>query len=75
MKRYLTETVRRDLGKKMVYLTGPRQVGKTTVALELLAGKPGYLNWDTDEGRTAILAKNFPLSDLLVFDEIHKFRR
>jgi predicted AAA+ superfamily ATPase len=33
------------------------------------------LNWDVDEGRAAILNKEFPNSDLLVFDEIHKFKR
>ena len=47
MKRYLFDTIHSDLGKKMVLLTGPRQVGKTTLAKGLMAGYPNgqYLNW------------------------------
>ncbi|WP_255350448.1 hypothetical protein [Limnohabitans sp. 2KL-3] len=30
MKRYLDDRVQADLAHKMVFLTGPRQVGKTT---------------------------------------------
>lgn len=32
MQRYLTSFILSDLGKKIVVLTGPRQVGKTTLA-------------------------------------------
>ena len=32
-------------------------------------------NWDSDEDRDQILEKQFPDSDLWVFDEIHKYRR
>ena len=35
MKRYLSDTILSDLGKKMVLHTGPRQVGKTTMAKKL----------------------------------------
>ncbi len=59
----------------MFFLAGPRQVGKTTLALTLLSDKTGSMNWDTDEGRGAILDKQFSASTLLVFDEIRKFRR
>ncbi len=31
MKRYLDDRVQADLAQKMVFLTGPRQVGKTTL--------------------------------------------
>jgi predicted AAA+ superfamily ATPase len=37
MKRYLDERVRQDLQKKLVVLTGPRQVGKTTLSRQLVA--------------------------------------
>jgi len=59
----------------MVFLGGPRQCGKTTLAKKLLAGRSGYLNWDADDDRERILARQLPDSDLWVFDEIHKFRR
>lgn len=75
MERYLTQNILSDLKKKMVFLAGPRQVGKTTLALNLLSDRSGYMNWDTDEGRAAILDKEFGSSSLLVFDEVHKFRR
>ncbi len=62
----------------MVFVGGPRQVGKTTLALNLLghdAKHPAYLNWDIDHHRERILSRNLPVDDLLVFDEIHKYAR
>lgn len=37
IKRYLEAAVREDLKGKMVFVGGPRQVGKTTFGLELLS--------------------------------------
>jgi predicted AAA+ superfamily ATPase len=78
--RYLGATVRKDLQKKMVFIAGPRQVGKTTLALSLLGAgdesHPGYLNWDDPHTRPALLRGEIPSHQpLLVLDEIHKFRR
>lgn len=76
MKRYLEHQVRQDLKRKMVFVGGPRQVGKTTLAREILGRSvAGYMNWDVDEHRALILAQTFPKSPLWVFDEIHKYRR
>lgn len=75
MKRYLLNTIISDLPKKMVLLTGPRQVGKTTLAKELIAGHPRaqYLNWDVVDDRRVLLAQSWsPRADFLVLDEIHK---
>lgn len=75
MKRYLSSTILSDLGKKMVLLTGPRQVGKTTLAKELMASyrHPQYLNWDVADDRRILLGQSWsPRADMLVFDEIHK---
>lgn len=75
MKRYLYNTIRADLDKKMVILTGPRQVGKTTLCKDLMAdfNRPIYLNWDVTADRNILLRQSWsPRSDLLVFDEIHK---
>jgi len=58
----------------MVFVGGPRQVGKTTLALQLLDGRPGYLNWDVPEDRERILTGTLPRSSLLALDEIHKYR-
>lgn len=59
----------------MVFLTGPRQVGKTTLALSLPRARGGYLNWDVDEHRHRILRGELPVGPLWVLDEIHKYRR
>jgi predicted AAA+ superfamily ATPase len=73
--RYLSNQVASDLFRKMVFLTGPRQVGKTTLARGLPDGEAGYLNWDASEDRTRILARELPDSPLWVFDELHKYRQ
>jgi predicted AAA+ superfamily ATPase len=75
--RYLSEFITNDLYKKMVFLGGPRQCGKTTFAKSLLAKRAGrYFNWDSDEDRHDILKKRWSESDkMLVFDELHKFPR
>ena len=77
MRRFLEEQIKQDLANKMVLLTGPRQVGKTTLALNLLDNQEDrYLNWDTSSGRDKILQKKFPSSSgMLVLDEIHKFAK
>ena len=74
MKRYLIGQVQRDLGKKMVFVGGPRQVGKTTMGKSLLKDEAGYLNWDVAEHREKILRRELPVAPLLFFDEIHKYR-
>ena len=74
--RFLETLIRRDLEKKMVFVGGPRQVGKTTLVKHLLANHgPGrYFDWDYDEDRQSILRKQWARADrLLVFDELHKF--
>lgn len=78
--RALARQVHRDLKDKMVLVSGPRQSGKTTLARAILRGRhrnagDRYLNWDDDEARTRILARQFPHDGLVVFDEIHKFTR
>lgn len=61
----------------MVFVGGPRQVGKTTLAKAVLnSSYPGgrYFNWDFDEDRQDILRKRWSTDNpLLVFDELHKF--
>lgn len=73
--RYLTPQVRKDLDRKMVFIAGPRQVGKTTLALGLKGASRGYLNWDVAEHREKILRNELPPGPLWVFDELHKYRR
>jgi len=73
-KRYLTAQVQRDLARKMVFLGGPRQVGKTTLTRALKGAGRGYLNWDVAEHRERILKTELQVAPLWIFDEIHKYR-
>lgn len=74
MNRYLTEPLKADLGRKMVLLTGPRQVGKTTLARSIgeQFQRPLYLNYDALPDRATIeQARWLPTHDYVVIDELH----
>jgi len=71
--------------KAMVFIAGPRQVGKTTLSESISAGFPNriYANWDVIEDRARILKDPYffaavPRRDsskpIVVLDEIHKYR-
>lgn len=77
--RYLHASIALDLKEKMVFIGGPRQVGKTTLA-RLIGGseykKFAYLNWDSREDRRVILEGAFQAdAGLVIFDEIHKYKK
>lgn len=75
MKRYLDQQIANDLNKKLVILTGPRQVGKTTLSRQLLTDKDSfqYLNWDISSDRRILQEGSWSQQvPLLIFDEIHK---
>lgn len=79
MKRYLNQAISDDLKEKMVFLGGPRQVGKTTLSLSLLENgterHPAYLNWDDTASRTLLLQGALPGDEpLIILDEIHKYK-
>lgn len=81
-RRYLWTPIQQDLAKKMVFIGGPRQVGKTTLAVHCFTSPPydenhpGYLNWDRKDHRTRLLREQIPEGQpLVVLDEIHKFAR
>ena len=81
IQRSIAEYVRQDLQKKMVFIGGPRQSGKTTLATHLLDAlgldqNRRYLNWDAARDRENITKEQFPAEPgLLVLDEIHKYKR
>lgn len=77
MRRYLYDAVRDDLRKKMVFLTGPRQVGKTFLSKELQREFKGpvYLNNDDVSDIKIIRKRSWPLNaELVILDEIHKMK-
>ena len=76
--RYLSSFIKKDLEKKMVFIGGPRQCGKTTLAKTLLDGFSGsiYLNWDDDRQRREILERQWSQANkLIVLDELHKYKQ
>ncbi|OGQ97170.1 MAG: hypothetical protein A2521_16320 [Deltaproteobacteria bacterium RIFOXYD12_FULL_57_12] len=75
MDRKQLPLIANDPQGKMVFLTGPRQVGKTHLALALLKQTPNgvYLNYDNLEDRAIITrAAWLPTTEFLVLDEPHK---
>ena len=70
--------------RQMAFVSGPRQVGKTTTCRRLASN---YLNWDSTDDRRIILrgpdavAQHAALAELreqppvVVFDELHKDRK
>ncbi|MFC1498164.1 ATP-binding protein [Verrucomicrobiota bacterium] len=77
MKRYIADHIFRDLGRKMVLLSGPRQVGKTFLANQLAERFKShqYLNYDSLDDAQIIQDRTWSVvSDFLILDEIHKMR-
>jgi len=70
--------------RQMVFLSGPRQVGKTTIAKSFASD---YLNWEEKETRLLILkgakavGRSLALDErrdsgkVIVFDEIHRYQK
>ncbi|MBL7689079.1 MAG: ATP-binding protein [Bdellovibrionaceae bacterium] len=74
--RYLHSQIRDDLTEKMVFIGGPRQVGKTTLAKAFIQKPEQYMNWDLGTDKRLILTNQInPKLGLIVLDEIHKFKK
>lgn len=89
MERIYDKVIQEQLNqyKQMVFLAGPRQVGKTTISQALANSRTRfiYLNWDDSIDRNLILegqqavAQKYQIEEisqqriLIVFDEIHKY--
>lgn len=87
-RRYLYSSISNHLKdlRQMVFLTGPRQVGKTTMAKSFLSqplSGVNYFNWDVAQERKILTTRIFPGKEplegkdrgIIVFDEIHKYPR
>lgn len=92
MKRVYLDIIKQHFvsDQQMLFLAGPRQVGKTTLSKELesLTDNFNYLSWDTSEQRKLILLGPISLAEklrlislpsekkpIIVFDEIHKYSK
>jgi predicted AAA+ superfamily ATPase len=76
-RRYAADLLAQLSGDKFVLVSGPRQVGKTTLASAWLADRDGdYLSWDAPIDRKRILDHElFSSVGALVLDELHKYAR
>jgi predicted AAA+ superfamily ATPase len=87
MKRRLYDTLfsgHLSAHRQMVWVTGPRQVGKTTTCRALASF---YHNWDNLDDRKLLLSGPAAVAEkaglnrlsarppVLVFDELHKYRK
>jgi len=75
MDRIQKQAILNDLKKKMVFLVGPRQVGKTWLAKDIAKQFKHvvFLNYDNREDRQIIQNHGWlDETDLLIFDELHK---
>ncbi|MGB5686072.1 MAG: ATP-binding protein [Candidatus Electrothrix sp.] len=74
MDRYLTQAVSRDLGHKIILITGPRQSGKTTLS-KMLVPDSDYLNFDNPDHRLSLLERTWDRKKTaVIFDELHKLK-
>jgi hypothetical protein len=82
--RYIAPAVEAALAeRKMAFISGPRQVGKTTLAKSLLRDPEAYFTWDLDRDRRRILRASGAFWTVpaggprarIVLDEIHKYPR
>jgi len=75
MERTQKKYIINDLKKKMVLITGPRQVGKTWLSKDIAKSFSNsvYLNYDSLEDRKIIKNEAWiPQTELLILDELHK---
>jgi uncharacterized protein len=67
------EKIKEDLKKKMVFLVGPRQTGKTWLSKELMKDNSVYLNYDSIKDKEIIKNMGWlPNAELIILDELHK---
>ncbi|MBN2245080.1 MAG: ATP-binding protein, partial [Candidatus Aminicenantes bacterium] len=72
---YLEEFIIEDMKQKIVILSGPRQVGKTTLSKQLIPSFC-YLNFDSSSDRNLIRKQEWDRDvELVVFDELHKMKK
>lgn len=76
MQRYLTFPLIKDIEKKPILLSGPRQSGKTVLSKSILGNDYDYLNFDVIKDRKRLLKQDwYHDRKLIIFDEIHKMKK
>lgn len=80
IQRYLQNSLIEDAlaDRKMAFISGPRQVGKTFLAKQSLINPGNYFNWDTIAFKKSWIRSPLKAIETIqpgpvVFDEIHKY--
>ncbi len=74
MRRSQEKSILSDLERKIVLLSGPRQVGKTTLS-KMLSDDFDYLNFDYPDHRLLISERDWDREKkIIVLDELHKMK-
>ena len=74
MKRVLVSQLQKDIHKKILILTGPRQSGKTTLS-KMIGPDFEYLNYDQIQHRKTVHEQSWDRKkDYVILDEIHKMK-
>lgn len=75
MERTLLSTIQKDLKRKIILITGPRQTGKTTLT-KMINPSFDYLNFDLAEHRLRLHEKSWDRKkSVVIFDELHKMKK
>jgi predicted AAA+ superfamily ATPase len=81
-KRYLFTAIEKDAleKKKMAFISGPRQVGKTTLGKSFLKSEHNYFTWENPQFRRIFTRDPLKVleeraSGPILFDEIHKDKK
>lgn len=74
MERLLKQQILKDLERKIILISGPRQTGKTTLSKSLLK-EYEYFNYDKATDQKMIRQSLIPFTEAnVILDEIHKMK-
>ena len=73
INRTITKQARELLQKKILLISGPRQVGKTFLSRVLAGDDHQYLSFDDEDDRRIIMDRSWSREvEVVIFDELHK---
>lgn len=75
IKRTIADSIKLLMEKKIIFISGPRQVGKTFLSKNMLTKNHVYLSYDDIDDRKIITEKSWPRDEqLIILDELHKMK-